>query len=109
MTHVIADRVRETTTTTGTGAITPVELAGDYRALGLSRWRRAVNLWARCLREDRWPGYTEGITTIAAPEWAMAAEPTPASFEKAARWKPPALLAWALGWAAVSANLAIRR
>lgn len=58
------------------GACTPVELAGDFAALGRMRWRRAVNTWARCLREDRWPGYVETTTTIGAPEWAMADEMT---------------------------------
>lgn len=59
-----------------TGAVTPVTLSGDFRRLGEQRWQRAVNTWARCLREDRWPGYTTGPITIDAPEWAMAAEMT---------------------------------
>lgn len=58
----------------GTGAVTPVELAGDFLALGQMRWRRAVDLWARCLREDHWPGYVSGPVALAAPEWALAAE-----------------------------------
>lgn len=57
-------------------AVTPVTLSGDFRRLGEQRWQRAVNTWARCLREDRWPGYTTGPITIDAPEWAMAAEMT---------------------------------
>lgn len=56
------------------GAVTPVTLAGDFAHLGRMRWQRAVNTWARCLRENHWPAYTEGPITLAAPEWAIAAE-----------------------------------
>lgn len=58
----------------GTGAVTPVELAGDFMALGRMRWARAVNLWARCLRDDHWPGYVSQPVALSAPEWALAAE-----------------------------------
>lgn len=58
----------------GTGAVTPVELAGDFMALGRMRWQRAVNLWARCLRDDHWPGYVAQPVALSPPEWALAAE-----------------------------------
>lgn len=38
-------------------AVTALGLAGSMQEVGALRWRRAVNLWAQCLREERWPGY----------------------------------------------------
>lgn len=38
-------------------AVCPMPLGGSMCEVGALRWRRAVNLWARCLRENRWPGY----------------------------------------------------
>lgn len=55
-------------------AVTPVELSGEFRELGRRRWRRAINLWSRCLRENRWPGYVEGWTVLDAPPWALSQE-----------------------------------
>lgn len=54
--------------------VTPADLRGAYRELGESRWRRAVNLWARCLHENRWPGYVPyGLRSvpIEPKPWAM--------------------------------------
>lgn len=70
-----------------TAAVTPVEPAGSMRALGESRWRRAVNTWARCLREDHWPGYVERVTTVDAPPWALEQEMMAASDATAAAWE----------------------
>jgi hypothetical protein len=55
-------------------AVFPTRLSGQFRELGARRWRRAVNAWARCLREDRWPGYAEEIVTSEPTPWAMKAE-----------------------------------
>jgi len=38
-------------------AVTAMPLGGSMEEVGRLRWRRAVNLWARCLREERWPAY----------------------------------------------------
>lgn len=54
--------------------VTPVRLNGEFRALGEHRWRRAVNLWARCMREGNWPGYADGVLELAPPRWALANE-----------------------------------
>ncbi len=54
--------------------VLPARLSGSFRALGERRWRRAVNLWAECLKTDRWPGYTKEVLTITAPTWAMSKE-----------------------------------
>lgn len=57
-----------------TGCVTPVLLGGGMRRLGEMRWRRAVDTWARCLREDNWPGYVTEPVTVDAPEWALTEE-----------------------------------
>lgn len=31
--------------------------------------RRAINLFARCLREDRWPGYSDTVLPLGLPGW----------------------------------------
>lgn len=47
---------------------------GLFLALGRSKWRRAVNLWAKCLRDNDWPGYSTDVTTVAPPTWAVNRE-----------------------------------
>ena len=39
---------------------------------GAMRWRRACELWAKCLRLDHWPAYEE--TMVDPPAWAMKEE-----------------------------------
>lgn len=51
--------------------ITPCRPSGTMRELGERRWRRAVDLWARCITTGAWPGYTDGIVNIEAPQWAL--------------------------------------
>jgi hypothetical protein len=55
-------------------AVTTCAPAGSLRELGERRWRRAVNLWARCLKEKKWPGYAEGVVQLEAPRYALADE-----------------------------------
>lgn len=52
-------------------AITPGPLDGELRELGHQRWERAIYLWEDCLRRDHWPAYTNRITPISAPGWAV--------------------------------------
>lgn len=52
-------------------AVYPGPLDGELRELGQQRWERAVYVWERCLRTNRWPAYTDRITPIIAPGWAM--------------------------------------
>ncbi len=48
--------------------ITPIELNGEFRALGRLRWQSAVETWAKCLKTDQWPGYVpDGHTEVVAP------------------------------------------
>lgn len=60
------------------GLVTPVTFGGGMRQVGRSRWRRAIDTWARCVRLGDWPGYTRGPITLDAPEWMLAAELTAA-------------------------------
>jgi hypothetical protein len=53
---------------------TAVELAGSALAVGRSQWRRAVNLWSRCLRTGEWPGYVEGVYRAEARPWDLRDE-----------------------------------
>lgn len=36
--------------------------------------QRAVDLWCRCMREDRWPGYDTRTAYVSAPAWLTQAE-----------------------------------
>jgi hypothetical protein len=56
--------------------VVPCRPSGVLRELGERRWQRAVALWERCLRDEYWPGYTQTITTLEAPPWALAQEET---------------------------------
>lgn len=59
-------------------AVNLCEPDGVFCELGRRRWRRAVNLWARCLRDNHWPSYGEAINPLTAPPWAIAREGAPA-------------------------------
>mgnify|MGYP001559543461 CR=1 FL=1 len=52
--------------------VVPCRLTGEFRDSGERKWRRAVEIWARCMRENRWPGYTQEIIDLAPPPWATA-------------------------------------
>lgn len=48
-----------------------VELDAPTLQMGADKVQQALETFARCTREDTWPGYTAaGITTISAPAWA---------------------------------------
>lgn len=72
----LAGRVRFVTLVceVGTGLVTPVVFGGSMREVGRWRWRRAIDIWARCMKANEWPGYTRGEFRIDAPEWMLAAE-----------------------------------
>lgn len=46
----------------------------DMLALGKSRWRRAVNLWAKCLKSNDWPCYATEPIALSPPKWAVDRE-----------------------------------
>jgi len=55
-------------------AVVPCRPSGVLRELGERRWQRAVLTWERCLRDGYWPSYTETITQLDAPPWALTQE-----------------------------------
>jgi hypothetical protein len=55
-------------------AVVPCRPSGAFRELGQRRWERAVLTWERCLRDGYWPSYTESITQLDAPPWALTQE-----------------------------------
>jgi hypothetical protein len=59
-------------------SVTPVTLSGDFREMAEIRWRRALEIWNRCLTKgtgrECWPGPVENITPISAPGWLLAKE-----------------------------------
>jgi len=67
------------------GAVTPVRLGGTFRKLGEMKWQRAVDTWARCLREDKWPAYATETITVDAPPWAIDEEAAHINDENARR------------------------
>ncbi len=54
-------------------ALNLCEPDGLFRELGERRWSRAVNAWARCLKNNEWPAYP-GINDLSAPTWILARE-----------------------------------
>lgn len=55
----------------------PVNLCradGVFRELGERRWLRAVNTWAKCSSEGKWPAYGDDINFLSAPLWAVEKE-----------------------------------
>lgn len=54
--------------------IVPARLDGAFKTLGERRWLRAVQLWEKCLAENRWPSYTDSIATLEAPAWMLTQE-----------------------------------
>lgn len=57
-----------------TGLTVPIELDGTAKQLGRMRWRRAIDLWARCMAADDWPGYARGVLTVGVSEYRLAEE-----------------------------------
>lgn len=50
-------------------ALSVVELTPAAMALADRKLESAIQLWARCLREDRWPGYPTQVCHLDAPGW----------------------------------------
>ena len=45
------------------------ELDRTFLETGKMRRERAITIWARCLRENVWPGYPSRTATLECPEW----------------------------------------
>lgn len=54
--------------------LTIAEPSGTMRELGRARWSRACELWAKCLKDNRWPGYVSYPVFLEAPEYVMKEE-----------------------------------
>ncbi len=48
-----------------------IELDAEAIAQGAYDMRRAVDLYAECVRTDTWPAYGSGIHTVSLPPWAV--------------------------------------
>jgi hypothetical protein len=55
-------------------AVNVTEPDGVFCELGERRWLRAVREWARCIRDNNWPGYGPAVNPITAPTWALTRE-----------------------------------
>lgn len=47
----------------------------EFIELGRQAYRPDLDLYAQCLRESRWPGYTQDIQHLVAPAWALSKTP----------------------------------
>jgi hypothetical protein len=56
--------------------VSVVELDGDFLDVGQARAHQAIELYAKCVANDNWPGYAHGIHRIAPPRWYRPAEDT---------------------------------
>lgn len=50
--------------------VTVVELDAMALRIGAIRNRRALDIYARCVAEDHWPGYAADIALVSLPPWA---------------------------------------
>ena len=55
--------------------VSVVELEPVYLSIGEARNRAAIDLYARCLAADEWPGYT-GVAVVEAPMWLASEDPS---------------------------------
>lgn len=51
--------------------ISVVELDAEAFEAGLTRMRQAIDIYAKCIETDTWPGYGDGIHLISLPPWAL--------------------------------------
>lgn len=49
--------------------VTVVELDAMAIRIGRAENRRALNLYARCVADDHWPAYSEGVELLGVPGW----------------------------------------
>lgn len=55
--------------------ITVAQPSGLMREYGDAQWAKACNLWAWCLKNDRWPDYTgDEVLSLDPPGWAVNEE-----------------------------------
>ena len=49
--------------------VTLIELDPLALDIGRHQWRKAIDIYARCMETDTWPGYADDIVTVSAPVW----------------------------------------
>jgi hypothetical protein len=55
-------------------AINLAEPDGAFQHIGQQRWMRAVRTWAKCIKDNHWPGYGTAVNPLTTPSWALARE-----------------------------------
>ncbi len=51
--------------------VTPVELDNEALLWGQRLNRTALRVYRQCWESGRWPGYSDGLTTVSLPAWAV--------------------------------------
>lgn len=54
--------------------VSPITLNGEWMTIARSQYDRAVNLWAKCMSENKWGGYSQGIVEACPRPWDMQSE-----------------------------------
>jgi hypothetical protein len=54
--------------------VTVIEVDAMALRIGAIRNRRAIDIYARCIAEDHWPGYATDIALVSLPPWAERQE-----------------------------------
>lgn len=54
-------------------AVTPVEIDGMWQTSTFQHYCNASDAWMRCMKEDKWPFYVNGIARLEARPWMLAA------------------------------------
>lgn len=55
-------------------AVVPARPDGALREVGQERWKRALQLWERCIAANDWPAYCNSVVTLEAPPWVITQE-----------------------------------
>jgi hypothetical protein len=55
-------------------SVTPVELNGEFAALGAMKYKRVRETWALCRSTGEWPGYTAGVFRASPKPWDVTRE-----------------------------------
>lgn len=55
-------------------ALVVLGIGPDFQWSGESKVQRAIDLWAKCLAENKWPGWTDRIAYPLLPVWAESKE-----------------------------------
>lgn len=48
-----------------------IELDDLALTIGRHEYRKAIDIYARCVETDTWPGYSDDVVTVETPQWAQ--------------------------------------